>query len=173
MILWYCDIRSLLRLPQMPHNRLYLRLQEGVPTGVVVHAFQLIDQHRTTVYPSYEGFYCAVGRVGWLVEQGEFRLAVASWCKHFEWWVLSYEWLMSRRRTLHVSMTIETWSIMDSMMKQNKDTKYRLHKQVLDNLFHFYSDKNGHKRTKTDIANHGCIIFAMWFRNHPQKTHNS
>ena len=72
-----------LRRTQMPHNRLYLRLQEGVPTGIVVHAFQFIDQHRTTVYPSYEGLYCAVGRVGWLVEQGEFRLAVASWCKHF------------------------------------------------------------------------------------------
>ena len=170
MILWH---PVSLRLPQMPHNRLYLRLQEGVPTGVVVHAFQLIDQHRTTVYPSYEGLYCAVGCVGWLVEQGEFRLAVASWCKHF--WCMIYDvWcLMSRRRTIHVSMGIDWWSIMYYIIEIYKNTKYWPKKQVKNNLFHFYSDKNGHKRTKTDIANHGCIIFAMWFRNHPQKTHNS
>jgi hypothetical protein len=70
------------RLSQMLYNRLYLRLQEGAPFGIVVHGMELLHEQRTTLHPAVKGLLGGLGSTAWLVEQSQFGLAIGTDLKH-------------------------------------------------------------------------------------------
>jgi hypothetical protein len=70
------------RLSQMLYNRLYLRLQEGAPFGIVVHGMELLHEQRTTLHPAVKGLLGGFGSTAWLVEQSQFGLAIGTDLKH-------------------------------------------------------------------------------------------
>lgn len=69
---------GLLRLPEVLHDGIYFRLQEGVATRIVVHGLEFFPQQGATGYPSVQGLDGAVGGAAWLVEQSQFGLAIGA-----------------------------------------------------------------------------------------------
>ena len=128
-----------LRLSQVSDDGFHFCLEEGVAARVVMQGLEFVLQLRTTVYPSVQCFYCALGTAAWQVKQSQFGLAVGTECEHVfrSFWCLTDS--VKIRNFYHSTKSISA----DFTWKRTK------------------TDINGQKRTLTDIALWGCIIFAV------------
>ena len=117
----------------MPYNGFYFVPEKGVPTGVVAQRMKLCVKGGATGYPAVQGLGSTIGRTVGAVELCQLGLAVRFCREHL---MSCYGWIC----LANVIIIYLLYNFL-SFIPTN-------------------SDRNGHRRTNTDIA-HGCgCIFA-------------